>query len=231
MSFDAPELIEPAVRLLGSLALAPAAPGLVLLALPIFAFFNTKPPAPVLLDGLLGGTARAAGAVALQAARCRRLPGHVARRTSGRLAALRTGRWLAARWRGRLAARWGRRLTARRGRRRRGLCRQRATQCDAATQRGRPLPMMGVLHDVSASPSRVIRVALVPHAISMVLHCKLGASLATEEPASDWRAPCSVGPCRPFVKHRRSQTGCACGQAGTTGRQRWQHQHRKTRRT
>ena len=57
MSFDAPELIEPAVRLLGSLALAPAAPEveLVLLALPIFAFFNRKPPAPVLLDGLLAG--------------------------------------------------------------------------------------------------------------------------------------------------------------------------------
>ena len=55
MSFDAPELIEPAARLLGSLALAPAAPELVLLALPIFAFFNTKPPAPALLDGLLAG--------------------------------------------------------------------------------------------------------------------------------------------------------------------------------
>ena len=55
MSFDAPELIEPAARLLGSLALAPAAPELVLLALPIFAFFNRKPPAPVLLDGLLAG--------------------------------------------------------------------------------------------------------------------------------------------------------------------------------
>ena len=55
MSFDAPEpLIEPAVRLLGSVALAPAAPGLVLLAPPIFAFFNTKPPPAPALAELLG---------------------------------------------------------------------------------------------------------------------------------------------------------------------------------
>jgi hypothetical protein len=55
MSFDAPEpLIVPAVRLLGSVALAPDELGLVLLlALPILAFFRTKPPAAVgLVDGL-----------------------------------------------------------------------------------------------------------------------------------------------------------------------------------
>ena len=55
MSFDALELIEPAAgRLLGSVALAPAWPEVVLLlAPPIFAFFSTKPPAEAVLDGLL----------------------------------------------------------------------------------------------------------------------------------------------------------------------------------
>ena len=52
MSFDALALlIDPAVRLLGSLALGLAEP--VLLAPPIFAFFSTKPlPAAAVLDGL-----------------------------------------------------------------------------------------------------------------------------------------------------------------------------------
>ena len=53
MSFDAP-LIEPAVRLLGSVALAPAEPELALpLAPPIFAFFSRKPPVAPVLDGPL----------------------------------------------------------------------------------------------------------------------------------------------------------------------------------
>ena len=52
-SFDALALlIDPAVRLLGSLALGLAEP-VLLLAPPIFAFFSTKPPAAAVLDGLV----------------------------------------------------------------------------------------------------------------------------------------------------------------------------------
>ena len=56
MSFDAPApLIVPAVRLLGSAALAPAAPELGLaLAPPIFAFLRTKPPPAAAPAELLG---------------------------------------------------------------------------------------------------------------------------------------------------------------------------------
>ena len=55
MSFEplAP-LIEPGVRVLGSVALAPAEPELALPLAPVFAFLSTKPPpAPALLDGLV----------------------------------------------------------------------------------------------------------------------------------------------------------------------------------